>query len=246
MATSCAPSANYSGVAKFSVASTSSFHPEATAILSVDNALGGGNGSAPVPIDVPSSQNLVVASPAAINAPASFHLASTLTIQSAGLTGTGTLTRENQPMNIVLANAQALSGSQLTGFIQATDNIILAADNIQHLDTLAPKSHYTIPQGTFTETGSISLNGATIRGLGNPSVLQGDLVMNVGASGLSFTTTNPLIISTRIQATGPVSVSYDVPPVNGGNPVIIFNNSNNNFQGGLSLNTAAFGRNARR
>ena len=210
--------ANYSGVAKFLVTSAHS-------TLSVDTALGGGSDTLSVPVDVSSTGNLTVTSSAAINATALFHTGSTLTIQTAGLNGSGALSRDAAPLTVVLANALALSGPQTAGFIQPGDTIGLAADNIPNLASFDPSFNFTLPfpasaRGTVSEAGTIHLNGSSLTGNGilQPSP-RSDLLLDIGSSGATFGSS--IIVSARIQAAGDLNIVG----------VATLNNTLNQFQG---------------
>ncbi len=180
------PLANYSGVSKFVV-------DTGTLILPIPNALGGGSGTTPVPLDV--SGNLTVSDSAALNANVTFHAGSNLTIKAPGLTGTGLLTRDTQPMTINLSDANALTGSQFSAaFVQAGDAVLLTAGNIVGLKNVNPAANFTIPDGLnfVQQVDGLNLNGGSLF-LGEfdtsfvpgPSA-QGDSTIRVGLLGATF------------------------------------------------------------
>ena len=235
-------SANLTGVSSFSATATST--------LTADNALGGGAGSSAVPMDVSSNVNLTVASSAAINAPTMFHGGSTLTIQSAGLSGSGVLSRDAASMSFGLANPNALSGPQLAGLIHPGDSVILEASDIQNLNTLDSTTTFLLTDGTITQSGTLSINGGGIA-IGAPSPLQSgtfaagilspssgqSLLVAIGSQGATFKSAlaNTLDITAPIHATGDINIASSSLGD------ILLDNSANQFLGSVNLNGGLLG-----
>jgi hypothetical protein len=207
--------------------------------LLVDSALGGANGSSPVPIDIPAFANLTITSSAAINAAASFHGNSTLTIQSAGLTGSGGITRDPAPMSFVLANSLALSGPQLSGLIRAGDQVQLSANDIESLNALDPAVTIVIPSGTITQSTPLSLNGAGLIVNGTLLATPGSsFAINIGSAGATLDGAGGTIAA-PVNTTGNLTVGSKATA---STSTIILTSTGNSIAGTISVyaNTLSF------
>ena len=132
--------------------------------LSAANDLGGANSTAPATVNILANATLEVSNASAINGSVFLRAGSTLTIDSAGLTGTGTISRDNQPLTLNLNNTAALSGSQLpANFTQPGDNVLLSLNNIVGLKNLNPAANFILPLSSpLTQADGFSINAGSL------------------------------------------------------------------------------------
>ncbi|HVX84680.1 MAG TPA: hypothetical protein VH253_07675 [Phycisphaerae bacterium] len=178
------PLSDYSGVASFDVTGN--------LLLQSANALGGGNGSSPVPLSVESAGNLTINNSQAINGNLTLHAGSILAINAPGLTGSGVISRDPGGVTFAIENAAAFSGSQLTpSIITSADTVILGVTDWAMLPSLNPAATYVVPMPFSTQSAGFNLNGGTLRLDENASLVaapSGDNTIRIGNQGAMIQT----------------------------------------------------------
>ncbi|MGN6369183.1 MAG: beta strand repeat-containing protein [Phycisphaerae bacterium] len=230
------PLSDFSGVSLFQATRQLS--------LTAPDALGGGNGTSPVPLDVASYANLSVSSSTAINASTALHAGVTLTINAPGLNGTGAITRDSASITAILQDANALTGSQLgPAFFHAGDIVQLQANDVSGLRQVSPAAaFYLNGTSTVTESEGFTIDGGILyfasKGLSllPPTSGSGSGTINIGPNGgtigsagfgstllRSFSSTGDGCIGVPIIAQG--AVTFGVPSPQSG-AIILTNPAN--------------------
>jgi hypothetical protein len=146
---------DYSGVSVFNVTGTLR--------LAAANALGGAEGTTPVPVSVLAGGTLSISNADAINAPVTLHSGGGLTISVAGLSGAGAIFRDPGPITVTIGNASALTGSQFTpGFIAPGDMVFLNVSNIVNFTSITPGATFLL-DSTHNQSAGFTLNGGGLR-----------------------------------------------------------------------------------
>lgn len=213
---------SFFGVAQFTNGSPGSV------TLSAPNALGGGGGTAPVPMEVTAQSNLVVTDPLAINGPVHLDAGSTLTIQGPGLAGTGSISRDAGAVTINLANPQALDNDGQVQFVQAGDTFALGASNLDGLDALGTGKNFEIVGTTFTQNISLRLDAASMFSSGSAILAPtagSNFTVFIGPDGGTLIGGPLLRVSAPISAQGVVTI---LSPA--GTSKVVLDNPGNQFQ----------------
>ena len=245
--------ANFNGPSNFS--GVDHFDVTGRLFLNAANDLGGANTTAPAPTNILANATLEVASASAINGSVLLRAGSNLTIDSAGLTGTGTISRDNQPLTVDLNNIAALGGSQFhASFIQPGDTVLLPVNNIVGLKNINPAATYALDNSnasSLSQAEGFNINGGTLtfvsigtQSLDTGPAAQGDSTIRIGTLGASISSAgnfvNPLtqggiptlstngahFINVPIIAQGPVTFGSPNPADNSRGCISITNTAN--------------------
>jgi hypothetical protein len=237
-ATISSPLSDYAGVSRFSITGT-------LRILGA-NGLGGVNGTTPVSADV--TGTVITGDPAALNGNVTLHAGSSLEIDSAGLSGTGIISRVGGAITLMLGNANALTGSQINGsFLQAGDVVDLAANNVVGLKSLNGGLNFVVGGNRQVQQGEgININGGSLF-FSNPeqslvagTAAQGDSTIHIGASGATIagygnysesfnTSSGDSGIAVPIMAAGTVNFGYAANAPSDTSGAIVLANTSNQF-----------------
>ena len=228
---------DYSGVSKFVV--------NGSATLAAPDALGGGTGTLPRPMEV-SLGTLWVTNATALNGPTTL-MGGTSLILNTPLSGTGMLTRSGGAISLVINNANALTGTQLTpAFVQAGDSVEIRENNVVGLANLNPaakfsvviNSSFTTQQGDGMELNGGSLLIAETRWDAGSAGL-GDGTLHVGPLGETITARAPssappfltgALLTVPVVAEGPVQFGMGSQDASQRAPIIL-SNTGNHFAG---------------